>query len=168
MPRPLLNSDTFWTKVERRGQDECWPWIGKTKSAQGYGRLDFGGKEGVYAPRVAYLIAHPNSITLRSPTDLSIPEFIRHTCDNPPCCNPKHLILGSHADNIKDKVARGRQVKWGGGIGSPRAKLSAEDVRIIRLHKKAGATIKALALLYEVSRSVISHCLYGLSYQDVI
>lgn len=159
--------ESFWAKVERHGKDECWPWIGKAKADAGYGRIDIWGEKGVYAPRVAYLIAHPKSISLRAPKDRRSAQFIRHRCDNPSCCNPRHLLLGTHDENMRDKVKRNRMQDRRGELG-PRAKLTSEDVFWIRMQKKYGATIQALTLLYEVSRSTISGCLYGRHYQDVI
>lgn len=153
--------DSVWKKVDRRGDDECWPWIGKTKSDNGYGRLDVNGMEGVYAHRVAYLSANPGSIELRF-----IDECVLHHCDNPKCCNPKHLFLGTHQDNMDDKARKGR-VGSHKGVAAHRAKLTSEEVFFIRLQKKAGATINALALLYSVSRATISGLLYGRYYTDV-
>lgn len=158
--------EKFWNKVDRRAENECWPWLGKYRSAQGYGRLDIWGEDGVYAPRVAYLIAYPGSITLRAPTESGSAEFIRHSCDNPSCCNPKHLSLGTRLENMRDKVERGRCPDFQ-GVKGPRAKLAAEDVHDIKIKQKYGATIPALALLYEVSRSTIQGVLYGRHYKDV-
>ncbi|CAB4121137.1 hypothetical protein UFOVP154_32 [uncultured Caudovirales phage] len=159
--------ESFWRKIDRKGSDECWPWLGKYRSAQGYGRLDIWGEDGVYAPRVAYLIANPGAITLRAPKDVSIPQFIRHRCDNPSCCNPNHMTLGNLTQNMRDKVARGRSPDYRGTRG-PRAKLTEEDVRDIRVKQKYGAHTKALAMLYDVSRATICGVLYGRHYTDVV
>lgn len=86
--------DRFWAKVDRRGDDECWPWLGAI-STQGYGRA---GKRG-YAHRLAYELA-VGSI----PDELEI----RHACDNPPCCNPAHLSVGERWENVRDMLVRGR------------------------------------------------------------
>jgi hypothetical protein len=55
--------------------------------------------------------------------------FVRHTCDNPPCCNPAHLLIGTPADNVRDAVERGRVAR---GFRLPQTRLSDEDVRYIR------------------------------------
>lgn len=106
-------------------------------------------------------------ITLEVPTNRGGHGFLRHSCDNPPCCNPKHLIVGTQAENTQDKIDRGRMPDYRGSRG-PRAKLSDEDVFWIRMQKKYGATVRALALLHEVSMATISGALYGRHYQDVI
>lgn len=80
---------------------ECWEWQG-TRLPSGYGRIGIAGKgQGVtdLTHRVAYRIANGE-----------IPPGMEvcHTCDNPPCCNPDHLFLGTHADNMRDMSAKGR------------------------------------------------------------
>ena len=75
----------------------CWEWQGATVAA-GYGCVRVHGK--LYLNhRVSYEYHHG-----------PIPEglIVRHTCDNPPCFNPDHLLVGTHADNARDKVERGR------------------------------------------------------------
>lgn len=163
--RPQNTPDVLWSKVERRGPDECWPWLGFCNH-QGYGRTWINDK-GYFAHRVIYALAHGDPIESAALRDTKGRGFVRHTCDNPPCCNPAHLLRGTHQDNMNDKVERGRQKQWGGGIGSPRAKFTADEVFFIRLQKKYGATLNALALLHDCSRSTISSMLYGRSYQDV-
>ncbi len=159
----MNNVEAVWRKIQKRRWNQCWPWTGYLSS--GYGRLDIEGIEGVYAHRAAYLSTHPGSIELKD--DGTKDQCVLHRCDNPCCCNPRHLFLGSHVENIADKVSKGRQKKWGGGIGSPRAKLSAKQVRDIRTKKKDGVTKRALAALHRVSEATISGVCYGRHYQDV-
>lgn len=96
----------FWAKVNCLGDDECWPWAELSKSAAGYGLFTLAtGKSGgvkVVASRISCFLAHgepplPNSKSL-------------HSCDNPPCCNPKHLRWGNSQDNVDDAKARNRSV----------------------------------------------------------
>lgn len=75
----------------------CLLW-NSNKGSDGYGRFRIGTKYWG-AHRLAYLIGN-------GPFDSSL--VIRHMCDNPQCCNPKHLIPGTHADNMRDKLVRGR------------------------------------------------------------
>lgn len=152
---------SVWKKIEQRGSDECWPWKGYTSS--GYGRIDICGIKGVYAHRAAYIAAFPGSVPLK---DDGADQDVLHRCDNPICCNPNHLFIGTHAENMEDKRKKGRAPRLIGERG-PRAKLTAEDVFWMRMQKKYGATKKALAMLYEVSEATISGALYGRHYQDV-
>lgn len=83
----------FWKKVDRRGPDECWKWTGAINQA-GYGA--FGNN---HAHRTSYEITYG-----------PIPDglFILHKCDNPPCVNPNHLFVGTHQDNMRDMISKGR------------------------------------------------------------
>jgi hypothetical protein len=166
MPRPSVTSVNFWDRVERKGPDDCWPWKRRV-TASGYGRLDAFGKIGVYAHRVAYLLVNPGSITLRAPASAYERGWIRHTCDNPPCCNPAHMLIGTHNDNMQDKVSRGRSKWFDSSLRSPRAKLTADDIMCIRLQKSSGTRMPALGLLYGVSRATIHGVVYGRHYKDV-
>lgn len=90
----------FWRKVDRSGgPNACWPWKAGTHHF-GHGAFRIH-KTQVQAHRVAYaLIEGP----VRDDID------VLHTCDNPPCCNPAHLYLGTQADNNRDRTVRGRAV----------------------------------------------------------
>jgi len=85
----------FWSKVERT--DTCWVWRG-AKSGPGYGAMRISGRR-VGTHRLSYeLFVGP----------IPAGMHVCHTCDNPPCCNPAHLFLGSAADNQHDKARKGR------------------------------------------------------------
>lgn len=88
----------FWSKVDRRGPDECWPWRGRV-NPDGYGLFDLG-KTATTAHRVAWELSNGEPI----PKDL----LGCHTCDNPPCVNPAHLFIGTIADNNRDRTTKGR------------------------------------------------------------
>lgn len=84
----------FWSKADRRGPDECWEWKAcRTTKRGGYGQfrvtLAPGKNVVLYSHRAAY------EATFGAPPV----GLLRHKCDNPPCCNPAHLIPGTHADN---------------------------------------------------------------------
>lgn len=168
--RPRNTPEVIWSKIDQRGTEECWPWKGwKSKGKRNkeeYGRLQINGKS-YYAHRVVFYLCNPGLIELSAPDDSNEEKFVMHSCDNPICCNPNHLSLGSHLDNMQDKVLKGRQVRYR-SAGSPRAKFTEDDVRWIRLiHKIGKATIKAQALLYNVHPSCIGHILYSRTYQDI-
>jgi len=87
----------FWDDVDMDTPDHCWPWmIGKDQA--GYGHLMIRGKHEI-AHRVAYEIANGPI-----PPGLEV----MHKCDNPPCCNPSHLAVGTRADNARDAQTKGR------------------------------------------------------------
>lgn len=88
----------FWSKVDVRGPDECWPWKG-VKHGPGYGAFHVFRKK-VNAHRIAYMIHHGQ-------TDPKLD--VLHVCDNRLCQNPSHLFQGTHLDNMHDMIAKGRK-----------------------------------------------------------
>lgn len=101
LQRPLSDpglSKRFWSKVGRKGAEECWLWIGSL-DAHGYGRININ-RYPELAHRVAWAQANGEPGVL----------CVLHKCDNPPCVNPGHLFLGTKADNTADMMAKGRQV----------------------------------------------------------
>ncbi len=98
----------------------CLLWPGG-RNKLGYGSIHIGRY--TLAHRAAYEMKHGHC-----------PPLLRHTCDNPACYNPAHLVPGTHQDNMDDMVSRGRQCK-----GEDRAtKLTAENVAYIRANHVKG------------------------------
>jgi hypothetical protein len=163
--------ERFWSKVDKRGPDECWEWRGHRLRA-GYGRFGRAGRFpcGQSAHRISWFL-----------TNGPIPDgfVIRHSCDNPPCCNPAHLIAGTYKENTADMLAKGRhphgethysktrpeKVIRGdrhylrknpqrvAGSANPFAKLDERRVRQLRFEVEAGRAIAAVAADYGVSAS---------------
>jgi hypothetical protein len=90
--------ERFWSKVQITSREECWPWSG-TKAGIGYGYFSAGSGPMIGAHRYVLL-----SRGVRIPDGM----FVCHRCDNPACCNPRHLYLGTPKDNTHDMIARGR------------------------------------------------------------
>jgi len=112
--------DRFHQNVPHRPVDGCWLWQG-LRNKLGYGRF-YGDGRYHQAHRFAY-----EQFVGPIPDGL----LLRHTCDNPPCCNPAHLIPGTDRENTRDKMERGRFVSLRGTAHS-NAKLTEENVRQIR------------------------------------
>lgn len=133
----------FWSKVAR--SEGCWLWTG-TRHKEGYGMLRVPGDRSYKrAPRIAWLLTYGE-----------IPDgmLIRHTCDNPPCVRPSHLLVGSTVDNVGDKVSRGRQLK---GEQVSNAVLTGDDVITIRnLYSTGRWTHQELAAMFGVSQTPIA------------
>lgn len=115
--------DRFWNKVDKKGIDDCWPWIGHLSSGVrgGYGRFFLNGRA---------QSAHRISFKISGKETTSDNPHVLHKCDNPRCVNPNHLYAGSHRDNMADMSRRGRvrhgKFNYGG------SKLSTNDVIEIR------------------------------------
>lgn len=143
-------SERFWSKVDRRGDGECWPWKAAVRNKQeGYGAFWLDGRHQP-SNRVALLLSG-----VLAPDDMKA----CHRCDNPACCNPAHLFIGTHKENNDDKVSKGRQVK---GERFWRAKLTDAQVLEIRSHRPPGVKRvqtglpQKLADQYGVTRQYIS------------
>jgi hypothetical protein len=94
-------AERFWGKVDKRGPDECWNWLGcverNNKNHPGYGRVGFKGNQFVATHVALTLDGRPRPGKL----------LALHSCNNPRCVNPAHLRWGSHYDNTLDAVANG-------------------------------------------------------------
>jgi len=153
----MTDCGSFWGKVDRRTDDECWEWTGARQSGKWqYGRLTVDGR---------WMTAHSVSWEMANgprPEGL----VIRHTCDNPPCVNPKHLALGTFADNTRDMFERGRQGYTGmPGERNPAAKLTVEAVANLRRERDAGMSWAALGRKYGVSKSHARKVGVGLNWK---
>jgi hypothetical protein len=140
----------FWSKVDKRKNDECWPWLASArKKNEGYGAFWLDGRHQP-ASRVALLV---------SGVDVPAGMVVCHRCDNPTCCNPAHLFVGTPLENNKDKIEKRRDTR---GERSPHAKLTAEQVAFIRSFKPPGVKrVQAglpskLAVQFGISRQYVS------------
>jgi len=161
--RPANTPEVLWSKVDKKGEDDCWNWLGY-KNNEGYGRT-WINDHGYYAHRVIFNLAFPKTITLNAPESTADSGFLLHTCDNPSCCNPKHLFVGTHADNMADKVAKGRSPDFSGDKG-PRAKLTMTQAREARQLRKEGISTKELAVRFGISLPSMKTLLAGKSYKE--
>ena len=145
--------ERFWSKVDKSGgPDACWLWRGWIR-ADGYGDLHaakptLGTR---LTHRVVWILTHG---TL--PAELKV----CHKCDNPPCCNPSHLFLGTYQDNIADCVAKGRN-RGACGERNPLAKLTWDIVALIRTRLANGDQQRRIAKDLGVSDTTIRNIAKG-------
>jgi hypothetical protein len=141
-------AERFWAKVDRRGPDECWPWLG-SKITSGYGNIRYG-----YRTHIA------THVVLELVLGLTVPKGMRvcHSCDNPECVNPAHLWIGTDRDNVRDSWAKGRgRVADNRGERNGQAKLTESQVREIRqMYADGKMSQRAIARLYGVGQDAIS------------
>lgn len=142
----------FWSRVEAEPNTGCLLWMGM-RHVGNYGRVRLNGRLEL-AHRVAYqLVVGP------IPAGLNV----LHRCDNPPCCNPAHLFVGTQLDNVRDRDLKGRQAH---GERSGAARLTAEQVRAIReRYAREPVGAHALAREYGVHPSVISCLVSGKTWR---
>lgn len=141
----------FMSKIAHSGTG-CWEWTGDRTSTN-YGQMKVGGRK-VPATYVALTLSgRPREGRLHA----------LHSCDNPPCVNPKHLRWGTHKENMQDKVSRGR-MNLAVGERHPLAKLTAEKVRYIR---NSPLGYKALARELGVERTTIRGVRHGKIWKHV-
>jgi hypothetical protein len=143
---PESRFERFYSRKEG-----CWEWQGGIFiKGIGYGKFNAGGGKIVYAHRFAWQTANG-----------PIPEglLVCHHCDNRLCVNPTHLFLGTHLDNSRDMVAKGRCNSGAeNGEANPAAKLSERAVREIKAIKRTGryGEITQVGRNYGVSRSAVA------------
>ncbi len=153
-------AERYWAKVRKGGADTCWPWTASTTgTGLPYGQFRIprnmnGGRQGsCYAHRMAWLLTHG-----------AIPDGLKicHRCDNPICCNPTHLFLGTQADNLADCRQKGR-------MPAHRVrKLTVTQRAEIRHLRAAGHLVADLAKRYGVSKARISTLTFRHRRQSVV
>jgi len=153
-PYELKEKKDFWFWVNVKNKDECWLWLGKLNQ-WGYGRFYKNGFTAM-AHRVAYELT----------TNKNIDGLIAmHTCDNPACCNPNHLVMGTHADNQKDKYKKNRQAK-GEMMGS--SILTNEQVIEARKkYKPHKITYQMLANEYGVCKDTMQKAIRKINWKHL-
>ena len=171
----------FWEKVSLDAPDVCWLWLGCRFAGKQYGVFRYQYKNW-RAHRFAYAITHGD-----------IPEglLVCHACDNPACCNPDHLLLGTNANNSEDMVTRGRSLKGidivpperrarGDKSGArlhpermPRgerhghSKLSDDIVRSIRLRHAAGESQQSIASSIGIHQTAVSRVVLRQTWKHI-
>lgn len=136
----------------------CWEWQLSSKSRRNeYGNIwDNAKKKTVLAHRVSYEL-----------TKGKIPKgkIIMHTCDNPKCVNPEHLLLGTQKLNCEDRAKKGRSfVNKFFGEQNPKSKLTLEQAKFIKSHPEMGH--KQIADMWGVSPNCIRGVRIGRTWKD--
>lgn len=144
----------LWSKISITDDpDACWLWLAHTDK-DGYGIIKWQGKNN-RATRIIYELTND-----KPPNGMKV----LHKCDNPSCCNPKHLFLGTALMNNQDRALKGRsnrdsKSRWN-------AKLTPSKADEIRTKYATGAVSQAeLGKQYNVTQSVIWRIIRGISWK---
>ncbi len=140
---PIL--DRIMRAVDKDSATGCWNWLGS--GSEKYGYIAYNKKSwGVH--RLMYVITH--NVTLKKG------DVVMHECDNTWCCNPSHLVLGTHASNMIDMTTKGRN-----GF----SKLTLEQAKEIRIRFSKGETCSALAAEFSMSFTAVHHIASGKAWK---
>jgi hypothetical protein len=152
-----VRPELFWSKVDQSDPDACWLWQGKSRrgSRKQYGsysvRVSRDQTKGYAAHRLAFMLDSGEPI----PQGL----LVMHRCDTPLCCNPAHLRLGTHADNVRDMWRKGRG-STGPRPGRFKKTITAEqEAEVVRLRRETKAPQKAIAAQVGISQMSVSNIL---------
>jgi len=149
----------FWSKVDiKESINECWDWTG-AKSPNGYGNVRING---LYqkAHRIAWSLAN---------FDIPRGYQVMHLCDNPSCCNPNHLVIGTAVNNFCDMLIKNRQQfakNKAVGERNLNAKLTDSIVRAIRSEYPKKNQYE-LADIYGVTQTAISSIIRNKTWRHV-
>ena len=125
--------------------ETCWFWLASTNK-NGYGKISIKRKTLLAHRVLASLYLHNFRDDL----------LVLHACDNPPCVNPAHLFVGTHSDNVRDAVSKGRWTQVS-GENNGYAKVNREIVEKIRAEYTLGVRQRAIASKYGVSQAQVSN-----------
>ncbi len=147
--------ERFNKLVDKSSADDCWSWRGRLDPS-GYGRFDMNGKPHL-AHRIAYFLNRPND-------DQSL--VVCHACDNPSCCNPQHLWLGTQADNISDMDRKNRRAPLPIKRGKEASKCKLDELDVFEIIASLKSN-KELASIYGVSPAAIWNIRHGRAWSHI-
>ena len=151
---------TFFARFKDLPSSSCWVWPG-VKTEGGYGRATIAGVACKAHRLAAFFSGKISSLHGQSPDKLPA-DNVLHTCDNPACCNPLHLFVGSQAENIQDMFEKKRNPARPHGENNHAAKLS--DQQVAEIKSLAGTIRNAeIARMFQISKTHVGHILRGKS-----
>ena len=153
------NIKNFWKRINKRSPTQCWEWTGH-RMKTGYGKMHIAGKQRL-ATHVLFRIRTGNWVP--------VGRMITHKeCHNPPCCNPRHLRLGTHQSNMNDMIYDGREYHPTGEHNG-NIKLTNSKVRKIRiLLTQEKLSYLQIANQFSISERTINSVKRGETWSHII
>jgi hypothetical protein len=147
----ISTPDELFNRHCLKGQpDECWPWMAyRNESNYGQTRIGGRGSKAVLAHRLSWIVHFG---------EIPVGMHILHKCDNPPCCNPNHLFMGTNYDNILDRVKKGRSKPWLKNAPRekhPRSKIFSQELKEMIKMRESGGKVVEIARKFNISHE---HC----------
>jgi hypothetical protein len=142
----------LWSRIDIRGPNDCWNWTAAL--SVGYGEFGFNNKR-LPAHKVSYLLSVGN---------INDGLHVCHQCDNRACCNPAHLFLGTHQDNMRDAFNKNRTAH---GSRNGMSKITEDQVLQIRELVSQGATARSIAARFGISENYASDVAAGARWKRV-
>jgi hypothetical protein len=139
--------ERFWSKVDKKSSEECWEWLANRKD-NGYGNFYYLDKC-IGAHVVSWALSNNRGI---SEIVNNRKLIVCHKCDNPSCCNPNHLYLGSYSDNRRDAGNRHPVPAEIAGVSN--AKFHSDEIHSIR--KLMAIQRKGIQTTYNPSASSVA------------
>jgi hypothetical protein len=165
MPRPKLTIiDRIRLRTDRSGgPDSCWPWLGH-RDPKGYGTTEFYTDTRTRQKKTVKVTrAFAEALLKRK---LRRDEIVCHTCDNPPCCNPRHWHIGDVKWNHRDMMRKGRH-RAVRGEQHPRCKTSEAAVAGFKDALRKGESMTAARTRFGISRHMCYAIQKGKAWKHV-
>lgn len=147
----------FWSHVDVSEPDKCWVW-----------KMCLANKYGTFSYRVCRKKIEVSSHVFSYQLSFGGvgDKHVLHFCDNPPCVNPNHLFLGTHSDNMKDMISKGRgSPKYGEYSG--KSKLTNDSARRVHQLRAQGWKYEDIATELHVADSTVGNVITGVSWGHI-
>jgi hypothetical protein len=142
-------AEAFWKKVRLVSPGECWEWTGYVNK-HGYGVTSWDQKS---------MLSHRKAYKLTTGALPDDGKVLCHTCDNPPCCNPAHLFVGTGSENMQDSIAKGR-FRRACGDANGKTKLLTPAVLDVRARFSRGETQTEISRELNINRSTVRNIVH--------
>ena len=152
----VIDKISFLNLFHGMKKDSCWEWP-YNKNAKRYPKVHINGKDQELVHRMSWCLFFGK---------IPKAKCVCHRCDNPRCVNPKHLFLGTHAENMADMARKGRANGRSFPVGEKHFnhKLTERDVAFIR---SSELTHREIGIIFNMDHSVIGDVIRRVTWNHV-